>query len=221
MIHAHSGSDFPFFSNLTPAQRDWLAQNTRQSSYEKGELIHSHDGNCLGMFRVLTGQVCVFMLSNEGREVALFRLKSGDCCVLSAACVIRQITFEVFIQAENACQIEIIPAHLLSALMRENPYVESAVYRLAVEHFSDVMWTMQQILFNGFDQRLADFLLRESETTGSPLLVLTHEQIARYTGSVREVVSRMLKRFADEGAISLTRGAVRILDPEKLRQKLS
>ena len=62
------------------------------------------------------------------------------------------------------------------------------------------------------------FLLEESSKTGTQKLELTQEQIAKYMGSAREVVSRLLKYFAQEKVVQLFRGGVTILDKEKLQQ---
>ncbi len=78
------------------------------------------------------------------------------------------------------------------------------------------MWAMQQILFMSFDKRLAIFLIDELAKTGGDTVRLTHEQIAKYMGSAREVVTRMLKYFANEGIVTLSRGAVTVTDREKL-----
>ena len=80
------------------------------------------------------------------------------------------------------------------------------------------MWVMQQILFMSMDRRLAIFLSDEAARTGTDTITYTHEQIARYMGSAREVVSRMLKYFASEGIVEVLRGGVRILDKKRLRQ---
>ncbi len=82
--------------------------------------------------------------------------------------------------------------------------------------FSDVMWVMQQILFMSVDKRLAIFLSGELSRTGSDIIPLTHEQIAKYIGSAREVVSRMLKYFANEGIVEVSRKGVKVLDKERL-----
>jgi CRP/FNR family transcriptional regulator len=79
------------------------------------------------------------------------------------------------------------------------------------------MWAMQQILFMSFDKRLAVFLVDESAKTHSLVIRATHEQIARYTGSAREVVTRMLKRFAEDGIVELSRGEIKILDKKRLK----
>jgi CRP/FNR family transcriptional regulator len=95
--------------------------------------------------------------------------------------------------------------------------VECWAYKLAAERFSDVMWAMQQVLFMSMDKRLAIFLWDEMTRTGEEVLKITHEQAARYVGSAREVVTRMLKYFASEGIVELSRGGIKILDKTKLR----
>ena len=88
----------------------------------------------------------------------------------------------------------------------------------AVARFSDVMWVMQQILFMSFDKRLAIFLWDEMIKNNSPVIRMTREQIAKYTGSAREVVSRMLKYFASEGIIENSRSGITVLDKQRLRR---
>jgi CRP/FNR family transcriptional regulator len=87
---------------------------------------------------------------------------------------------------------------------------------IALDRFSDIMWTLQQVLFFSVDRRIAGFLLREADKSGGDVVKATHEQIATSIGSAREVVSRMLKRFADDGIIKLSRGSIEILDRESL-----
>ena len=47
---------------------------------------------------------------------------------------------------------------------------------------------------------------------------MTHDQIARYTGSAREVVSRMLKYFEKENLVELARGRVKLANKKKLQE---
>ena len=102
-------------------------------------------------------------------------------------------------------------------LTEENVSIRCFLYEMAAERFSEVLWIMQQILFMGFDRRLALFLLEAGRREG-PQLRLTHEQIARDLGSAREVVTRMLRRFSQEGLVELGRGSVTVKDPEGLRR---
>ena len=129
----------------------------------------------------------------------------------------RSITFDVHIDADLDSEILMIHSEVYAALSAQNIYVENFSYKEAVSRFSDVMWAMQQILFMSFDKRLANFLIDEIARTGSNDIPMTHDQIAKYIGSAREVVSRMLKYFASEGYVALSRGGVKVIDKIRLR----
>ena len=101
---------------------------------------------------------------------------------------------------------------------RNNPKVKIFSLETALSRFSDVMWVMQQILFMSFDKRLAIFLLDETAKTGGDVVHLSNEQIAKYMGSAREVVSRMMKYFTSEGIAERRRDGIHILDRAKLRR---
>ena len=213
-------SGLPFWGQLSATQRADVAEMTYTRHYDKGGLIGG-GANCLGLIQVLRGGTRVYLLSPEGREVTLYRLGVGDCCVLAASCVMRQITFETHMVAERGTELLILPAHTFARLTGENIHVRCLMYELAVRRFSEVMFSLQQVLFTRFDSRLASFLLSESARTGSRELRLTHEEIARQVSSAREVVARMLKRFASEGLVSLRRGVIRLERPEELKKILS
>ena len=53
------------------------------------------------MLLILSGEIRTYLLSDEGREVTLFRLYPGELCVLSASCVITQITFDTQMRSEE------------------------------------------------------------------------------------------------------------------------
>lgn len=209
---------FDFWDNLSESEKLSLVNNSSFNNYKKGEIIQNGgDIDCIGVIVVKGGTLRTYMLSEEGRDVTLYRLYEGDVCILSASCVIQSITFDVHIEADSDCEIIAISLPAFSRLSQTNIYVECFVYRTATERFSDVMWAMQQILFMSFDKRLATFLLDEIAKTEDELIKLTHEEIAKYMGSAREVVTRMLRIFADDGIVQLSRGAVRIIDKKKLR----
>lgn len=206
----------PFWPSLKEQEKESVRSSAFVRSYEKGALIHSNDNSCLGMLLVLSGEIRTYLLSDEGREVTLFRLYPDDLCVLSASCVISQITFATQMAAREATEVLVIPAGVIAALKEQNLNVRCFLYELAAKRFSDVMWAMQQILFKGLDRRLAGFLLSESARIGSDTIRMTHEQIAVHISSAREAVARMLKSFAEDGFVELKRGAVTLLNSEAL-----
>ena len=209
---------FPFWEQLSENEKKLLLRHTSPVTYRKGENIHRGDTDCIGVLLLERGSMRVYMLSEEGREITLYRHCAGETCILSATCVLKFITFEVHIDAETDCELALVSADAFAAVSEKNPVVENFSYRLTAERFSDVMWAMQQILFMSFDRRLAIFLLEESAKSKDGAVRLTHEQVARYIGSAREVVTRMLNYFADEGVVALSRGDIRILDEKKLRR---
>ncbi len=180
--------------------------------------MHRSDENCKGLMTVLSGELRTYVVSPEGREVTLFRVYAGDVCVLSASCLLDSIDFDVMIEATADTEVLIIPTISLNQITQENPYAELFLYKTATEKFSDVMWTLQEILFRKIDQRLASFLLEEMQRKGSADLKLTHEEIASFIGSAREVVSKVLKYLADTGAITLGRGSIRVEDSALLKK---
>ena len=208
---------FPFWKNISASDREMLLGSSQTICFPRGTTIH--DGNeCTGVILVKTGSLRLYMLSEEGKEVTLYRLFPGDVCILSASCVLKSITFDVFIDAEEESECTVVGGCALEELSERVDEVKIFVLESALARFSDVMWVMQQILFMSMDKRLAIFLCDESTNLGTDVIRLTHEQIAKYMGTAREVVSRMLKYFSAEGLISMSRTeGIRILDKKKLR----
>ncbi|MEL7647631.1 MAG: Crp/Fnr family transcriptional regulator [Sedimentibacter sp.] len=209
-----------FWDKLSPSEKELIKNNITEVKYSKGENLHSADNECLGLLLVQSGELRVYILSEDGREVTLYRLSQGDSCVLSASCILSNITFDVFIDAESDTDVLLLNIAAFSQLTQSNVHVENFALKNAVDRFSDVMWAIEQILFTSFDKRLATFLIDESSKNRSTEIRLTHEQIAKYMGSAREVVSRMLKNFESRGILKLSRGMIQINDKDKLKEML-
>ena len=210
---------FPFWDHLSDDDRAAFCRSSVNIAYPAGTTIH--DGSeCTGVIIVKSGCLRLYILSEEGKEITLYRLFPGDICMLSASCVLQSITFDVFVNAEEDSECCVIGGCAFADVSERVPEVKIFALETAVSRFSDVMWVMQQILFLSMDKRLAIFLLDEASQTGSDTVKLTHEQIARYMGSAREVVSRMLKYFASEGLVEVTRKGVILLDKSRLRKMI-
>ena len=175
--------ELPFWNSLTAQQKDILRRSALTRKYPKGSYIYSGDKDCLGLLYLTSGEIRTYLLSDEGREVTLFRLYPTEVCVLATSCVISQISFETHMTAQKDTEVLIIPAGMVSILKEQNIYVRCFLYELATQRFSDVMWSMQQILFQGLDRRLANFLIAEQARVGSDTIRMTHEQIALHISS--------------------------------------
>lgn len=209
-----------FYEQLSPEDQQLLFDHTAELVYQQGEAIYNAHHDCIGVLLLKSGELRTYILSEDGRDITLYRLSPGDVCILSASCLLKSITFDVHIDAEAKSEVLLVNSFIYSALQANNIHVENFSLNTAVEKFSAVIWAMEQMLFMRFDRRLATFLQDEMVKTGSPDIKLTHEQIARYMGSAREVVSRMLKHFEEEGILRLYRGGVEILDKDRLRAYL-
>ena len=208
---------FPFWDGMADADKETFVRSSAFFKFNKG--VNIHDGNeCTGVIIIKSGVLRLYMMSEEGKEITLYRLFPGEMCIFSASCVLDAVTFDVYVDAEEDSECIVVGGCAYEDLAGRMPEAKIFALETAVSRFSDIMWVMQQILFMSMDRRLAVFLLDEISKTKNDIVKLTHEQIAKYMGSAREVVSRMLKYFSSEGLISFSRSeGIKILDKKRLR----
>ena len=209
-------SYFPIWDRMTASQQERLSSMAEYQKVRRGTVLHDGSPECLGMLLVRTGQLRAYLLNEEGREVTICRFFEMDICLFSAACVMPNMQFDIFVEAEKDSEIWVIPACLYQNLMDESIAISNYSHNLITNHFSELMWLMEQIMWKSFDKRLAKFLLEESQLEGTDSLKITHEKIANHMGTAREVVTRMLRYFQSEGMVRLTRGTVDIADRKRL-----
>ena len=146
---------YPFWPHLNPKEQEQLCSCSQLQTCQKGDFLYSHDDDCLGILLVLKGQLRIFIQSGDTREITLFRVGDGQVCTLSASCIIQEINFDIQIEADEDTELIVTNVSCFRTLMNQNIYVENYIYKETTEHFSDVMWAMNQILFSSFDKRLA------------------------------------------------------------------
>ena len=213
-VLTEAGIDSPEKHNKPKKDKVHRPRYRRDSA---GDLIHTCIKQCVGLVYVISGNMRLSLLTEEGKEVTLLHIEKNKMCVLAASCVISQITFQSELTASEDTELLIIPAPMLARLIKDNIYAKCTMYQTSTQLFSDVMWSLQNILFSSIDKRLATFLISESEKTDSDTITLTQETIAVEINTAREVVARMLKRFSSDGLISSKRGIITLTDTESLR----
>lgn len=207
----------PVFDKLTKAQQDTLTKSAFKRKFDKGEILHNGSADCMGLILVLKGQLRAYTVSDDGREITMYRLFERDICLFSASCIINSAGFDITVAAEKYTEALIIPPEIYKNIAENSAPLANYINEVMASRFSDIMWLIDQIMWKSFDKRLADFLLNEANIEGENTLKLTHETIGNHLGSPREVVTRMLKHFVDDGLISLSRGTIEILDENGLR----
>lgn len=211
-------SYFPIWNKLTASQQERILGGLMERRVSKGTAIHNGSMDCTGLLLVRSGQLRAYILSDEGREITIYRLFDRDMCLFSASCIMRSIQFEVTIETEKDTELWIIPAEIYQSIMEESAPVSNYTNELMATRFSDVMWLMEQVMWKSLDKRVAAFLLEEMSIEGTDQLKITHETIANHLGSHREVITRMLRYFQNEGMVKLSRGMIEITDAEKLEE---
>lgn len=213
-------SCFPIWDRLDTEQQARILGSLVSHRVKKGTVIHNGSMDCNGLLLIKSGQLRVYILSDEGREITLYRLFELDMCLFSASCMLRSIQFDVTIAAEKDTEFWVVPTEVYKGILEESAPAANYTNELMASRFSDVMWLMEQIMWKSLDRRLAAFLLEEASIEGSDRLKITHETIANHLGSHREVITRMLRYFQNEGMVRLSRGVIEITDADKLEETI-
>ena len=204
-----------FYDFFSEEEKEYFSANISTRKVLKGKPVS--EGECLGMIMLISGEIRAYMVSEEGREITLFRVYEGECCALTASCVLSYITFETHVSAEKDCELIILNSRAFARLTESNVNFRCYSYELLIDRFSSAMRSVQQILFDSYVKRLADYLIEELSVAGKNEIEKTQEEIARQTSSAREVVARTLKRLSRAGIINYERGKITVKDIEKLR----
>ena len=211
-------SYFPVWNKLTPAQQERILGSLMERRVSKGTVIHNGSMDCTGLLLVKSGQLRAYILSDEGREITIYRLFDRDMCLFSASCIMRSIQFEVTVEAEKDTDLWVRPSEIYQSIMEGSAPVSNYTNELMASRFSDVMWLMEQVMWKSLDKRVAAFLLEEVSIEGTSHLKITHETIANHLGSHREVITRMLRYFQNEGMVKLSRSSIEITNAKKLEE---
>lgn len=208
----------PVWNKLDKSQQDILIKSAVSRKFKKGELLHNGSADCTGLILVISGQLRAFTVSDDGREITMYRLFNRDICLFSASCIMNSIQFDITITAEKDTDVLLIPSDTYKNIMEVSAPLANYTNEVMASRFSEVMWLIDQVMWKSFDKRLADFLLTEANIEDTNKLKITHEIIGNHLGSPREVVTRMLKYFVNEGFISLSRGTIEIIDKNGLKK---
>lgn len=210
--------NLPFWDKISNEEQKLILNNSVILKYQKSNILHNDDEDCRGLAIVKSGNLRAYMLSESGKEITLYRLFENDSCIMTASCLLKNITFDMIIEAERDCEIILIPSVIYERLSSSNLLIQDFTNQLISSRFSDVMWIMEQVVFMSFDKRLAIFLLEQSAIEDSDKITMTHDTIAKNLGSAREVVTRMLKYFQNSDLVYVSRGNIEIKDRKKLME---
>jgi CRP/FNR family transcriptional regulator len=180
-----------------------------------GATVFDERQPCRGFPFVLEGAIRVAKLSASGRELPLYRVVAGQNCIITSSCLLGHADYNARGVTEGATTLVLLPRDVFDEMLGE-PAFRDFVFALFSERMAELMQLVEEVAFRKLDQRLAALLLGKGRVVRA-----THQQLADELGSVREMVSRLLKGFAEQGLVRLGREQVEVLDPAGLRKAAS
>lgn len=202
---------FPVLAQLSKEALDKLLAHGHLMRVPAGGTLFDAGQPCRGFPLVLEGSVRVAKGSPSGREILLYRVEAGQACILSGGCLLGHSDYSARGVAEEDVTLLSIPPDVFQALMVESEPFRRFVFSMYGERLSEVMELVDEVAFRKLDQRLAQLLVHRG-----PVVDTTHQKLADELGSVREIVSRLLRGFETRGWVKLERERIRVLDPRAL-----
>ncbi len=203
---------YPVLARLPQELRERLARESTEVAVPPGAAVFDERQPCQGFVFVLQGAIRVLKRSAAGRELLLYRVSAGESCIVTASCLLADRPYNACGQSEGESVLVLVPRNTFFALFAFEPF-RNFVFGLFAERIADLMQLVEEVAFRKLDQRLAALLLGKGRVVHA-----THQQLADELGSVREIVSRLLKGFASEGMVALGREQIEILDAAALRR---
>lgn len=202
---------FPALAGVATARLERLLAEAQLLRVPAGGTIFDADQPCRGFPLVLEGAVRVVMNAPSGREILLYRVDPGQGCILSGGCLLGHSDYAARgIAEEDVTLLSLPPAEFQELLLEHEPF-RRFVFGMYGERLAEVMQLVEEVAFRRLDERLAQLLVHRG-----PVIAATHQSLADELGSVREIVSRLLRSFEQRGWVKLERERVTVLDPRSL-----
>ncbi len=208
----------PFLKSIEQAGIRELQRFGIFSLIPKNQFITMEGDSCQFFSFVLSGKIKVYKTAENGREITLYRLEKGQSCILTASCILSNKKFPAISFSEEAVEVISIPSPLFLEWIDKYDFWRNYVFNLLSERLSEIISVVEEIAFRNVDIRLAQHLIKITNVNKDEIQT-THQLIAGDIGTSREVVSRLLKDFEEEGILILSRGSIKIIDYPSLNAK--
>mgnify|MGYP001023986551 FL=1 len=212
MADSHLTDLYPVLNRLVPDLAARVQATAQHLVVPAGGVVFDERQPCQGFPFILRGGIRVAKPAANGRELPLYRVLPGESCIITSSCLLGHADYNARGVAESETELVLLPRPLFDELLAQADF-RDFVFHLFAERIAGLMQLVEEVAFRKLDQRLAGLLLGKGR-----LIRATHQQLADELGSVREMVSRLLKGFAEQGLVRLSREQVEILDPARLRQ---
>ncbi|HLP99105.1 MAG TPA: Crp/Fnr family transcriptional regulator [Sideroxyarcus sp.] len=205
--------NYPMLAGLPATELDSLLKSAMVMPLPAATVVFDENQPCQGFPLLLSGSVRVIKSSANGRELQLYRVCAGESCILTSSCLLGHSAYHARGITEQDTEMVVLPPAGFKSLIASHAPFRDYIFGLFSERLTDLMQLVTAVAFQKLDQRLAALLLSKP----NPLRT-THQALADELGSAREMVSRLLKGFAEQGWVKLGREQIEISDPSALRR---
>jgi CRP/FNR family transcriptional regulator len=204
---------YPMLRALPAADQTELLAAASVMHLPAGTVVFDENQPCQGFPLLLSGSIHVVKASANGRELQLYSVDPGESCILTSSCLLGHSKYKARGVAKQDTQLVVLPPSAFRKLVSIHEPFRDYIFGLFSERLTDLMQLVSAVAFQKLDQRLAALLAAKS----SPIHT-THQALADELGSVREIVSRLLKNFAEQGWVKLGREQIEIVDATSLKK---
>jgi CRP/FNR family transcriptional regulator, anaerobic regulatory protein len=187
-----------------------FAQDGILMDFESGNEILQEGQSVKVIPLVLEGLIKVFT-RNEDRELLLYYIEPRESCVMSFLAGIKNKPSKIFAVTERTTKVILLPSHKVELWVHQYPSLNTLFYDLYNVRYSELIDTLNQLIFQKLDGRLLDYLKEKSRVSNTRLLNLRHREIALELGTSREVISRVLKKLEKEGKIRQAENGIELI----------
>jgi len=199
---------FPSLTALPEPLAREVERQAQKLDAPAGTLLFDVGMACQALPLLLEGRIKVSKRAENGREIRLYSVRPGELCIVTVSCLLGGEPYPATGVAETAVSALGLPRALILRLMAEHPPFREMAFNLFAERLTGLMQLVEEVAFRKLDQRLAAWLLERG-----PLIAASHQAVADELGSVREIVSRLLKHFEEEGCVRLGRERIEVIAP--------
>ena len=203
---------YPALASLDEAALAAALARAEIVSLPAGTPLFGEGSACRQFPLVLAGSIRVAKVG-DGRELNLYRVTPGESCVLTSSCLVGGRDYPANGVVEDDVRLVVLPREVFDELIASHPPFRQYVFELFAERLTGLMVLVEAVAFHKLDRRVAGMLLGHGR-----VIEVTHQQLADSVGSVREIVTRVLGSFADQGLVKLGRGSITVLDAAGLRK---
>ena len=177
--------------------KDLLREILASSDYrefDKGTVL-MREGQYIKVIPIVIHGLVKVSTQVEEKELLLYYIKPEQSCIISFSSCLKNEQSTVFAMAEEETSILLIPSDKIARWVTEYPIINKLFYEQFDLRYSELIDTINHLLYHKLDKRIFDYLAEKTKITGKNPIKITHKEIAMELGTAREVVSRIIKKL--------------------------